>query len=160
MSPLTANSFTSLDEFPLGWRFTPQRLARAAGEIASKLRPIAPESAAHLARVAAERAQQAEGEMHAFRSDDSPAAVQVNLRALPVDPGTEIILSWNPSTALTTDWATFVAHWDDFCYPASDDVAIWAVGAEWTLRYHHYEVFQFWRAPEQVRGTQEALPKL
>ena len=80
-----------------------------------------------------------------FRSDEPPASVRMRLEALNVDPATSIVLSWGSSTALETDWEVFVAHWDDFCYPASDDVSIRPIDGGWTLRYHRCEVFQLSR---------------
>jgi hypothetical protein len=114
-------------------------------DVTSRLRPLGGAAAARAAQSAADRNPTDSGEPRTFRSDDPPGTVRANLRALAIDPGTDIVLSWNPATALRTDWATFVAHWDDFCYPAADDVDIRALRGEWVLRYHHYEVFQFWR---------------
>ena len=142
---LSSNDYTSLDEFPLGWRFTSQRLSRPAADVVSRLRPLGRDAAARAARTAGERDCDAIGEPRTFRSDDPPGTVRTNLHALAIDPRTEIVLSWNPSTALRTDWETFVGHWDDFCYPAADNVDIRAPDGDWILRYHHYEVFQFWR---------------
>ena len=62
------------------------------------------------------------------------------------------MVSWGPSAALETNWESFVAHWDDFCYPASDDVVIRPIDGGWTLRYHRYEVFQLSRDPFAATG--------
>ena len=148
---MNANDYTSLDEFPLAWRFAPGRLTRAAGMV-SRLRFLAPDAAARVARNGADPATLPGGDARMFRSDDSPGTVRASLGALPVDPASEVTLSWNSTTALRTDWSTFVAHWDDFCYPASDDVDIRPVGGRWALRYHHYEVFQFWPGTSTETG--------
>jgi hypothetical protein len=42
-----------------------------------------------------------------------------------------------------TSWEFFTAHWDDFCYPLSDDVLVLPDSGAWVLRYHHEEVFYF-----------------
>ena len=60
-----------------------------------------------------------------------------------IAPTEAVLISWDARTAAMTDWELFVAHWDDFCYPASDDVTVFPLGGEWVLCYHHYEVFQF-----------------
>ena len=112
-------------------------------EIVARLKPLGDDAAARAAATAAARQAAARTPLVSFRSDDPPGAVRSDLRALPIDASTEIMLSWNASTALVTDWDTFVSHWDDFCYPASDDVVIWPIVGAWTLCYHHYEVFQF-----------------
>ena len=44
--------------------------------------------------------------------------------------------------AICVSWGVFCEYWDDFCYPASDDVAIWSLSQEWFLIYDHSgEVF-------------------
>lgn len=148
---MKADSRTSLDEFPLGWRFTTIRLGRAAGEIITRISPLSSDAAAGVALAASRRIPVDDAPVEFIRSDDPPASVRSRLHALPIDPASAVLLSWNDSTAAVADWAIFVAHWDDFCYPASDDVVVWAPDGDWTLRYHHYEVFQFWRHPAMER---------
>ncbi len=141
----------SLDDFPLGWRFTATRLGRPAGDIVARITPLGSTPAGACAQSAARRMPPEGGDVRCIRSDDSPGAVRLQLHELPVNAGSQIVISWNANTAAFTDWSTFVAHWDDFCYPASDDVVVWAADEDWTLRYHHYEVFQFWRHPAMER---------
>jgi hypothetical protein len=38
--------------------------------------------------------------------------------------GMPIVVSWDADTAVLTDTELFIEHWDDFCYPASDDVTV------------------------------------
>jgi hypothetical protein len=52
-------------------------------------------------------------------------------------------VSWDRETALRTSWEFFTAHWDDFCYPLTDDVLIIPDCGSWVLRYHHEEIFYF-----------------
>jgi hypothetical protein len=54
-----------------------------------------------------------------------------------------VTLSWDSDTALHTSWELFTARWDDFCYPASDDVFILPDSRGWVLLYHHAEGFSF-----------------
>ncbi len=56
---------------------------------------------------------------------------------------TEIILSWDPTVALRTTWAIFVKYWQEFCYPASDDLVVFPSIGNWALLYHHEEEFHF-----------------
>lgn len=140
---LTADSYTPLEGFPLRWRFTATRLGVPPDEIVARLNPLTADAAARAGAIAAARQDAAHSPLVSFRSDDRPGAVRDDLRALPVEASTQILLSWNASTALQTVWDIFVQHWDDFCYPASDDLVIWPIVGGWTLRYHHYEVFQF-----------------
>ena len=136
-----------LGAFPLRWRFTSSRHAQLGADGLARLKPLAPAVAAELADDAAHRCRAARGSPFTFRSDDAPAIVRRQLLDLPIDPSALVILSWDRGTAVITDWDMFTAHWDDFCYPASDDVSIWPVGGEWTLCYRRYEVFQLHDAP-------------
>ena len=148
---MNADRDTSLAEFPLGWRFTTVRLGRPASEIVSRITPLSAARAAQVAREALRRTPGDDAHLRIIRSDDAPGSVRDQLSTSRVDPATEVMVSWNDRAAVVTDWATFVAHWDDFCYPASDDVVVWAADGDWTLRYHHYEVFQFWHHPVMER---------
>jgi len=139
-----ANAVTPLHEFTLGWRFTGQRHALLDARTLARLTTPDRESASRLAGEGAKRWADIDGRPLAFRSDETPGDVRRGLVALPIEPTTRIVLSWNPATALIADWEIFAAHWDDFCYPASDDVTIWPLRGDWTLCYRHYEVFQFW----------------
>lgn len=150
---LKASTITALHDFPLGWRFTSQRHALLGVELLARLTPLDGESAAQRAGEAAKRGDANTGRPLAFRGDEPPAVVRRQLLALPIEPATRIVLSWNPHTALIADWDIFAAHWDDFCYPASDDVTVWPLRGDWTLCYRHYEVFQFWSS---ARGAEAA----
>jgi hypothetical protein len=136
-------SVTPLEEFPLAWRFTTARHALPSSGALARLLPLNRETAARVAHVAIARCGDVGPHSLTFRTDESPGGVRRWLLDLPVDPSTAVVLSWDRVTALVTDWAAFVSHWDDFCYPASDDVAIWPADGQWTLCYRHYEVFQF-----------------
>lgn len=57
----------------------------------------------------------------------------------------EVVLSWEPAVALKTSWAIFVEYWQEFCYPASDDLVVWPAVGNWVLLYHHEEELYFGR---------------
>lgn len=50
-----------------------------------------------------------------------------------------IIVSWQPDTAVKTTTDLFVKYWDEFCYPSSDDVSIWPENESWVVHFWHYE---------------------
>lgn len=54
-----------------------------------------------------------------------------------------IILSWTEELVIRTTWKIFTEHWDDFCYPASDDLIVFPESETWMLLYSHTEEFQF-----------------
>ena len=53
----------------------------------------------------------------------------------------DIILSWDNDCAAITNTAFFIKHWDDLCYPSSDDVIIAPLDASWILHYFHTAEF-------------------
>ncbi|MEP6618610.1 MAG: hypothetical protein ABJE47_04830 [bacterium] len=143
MNDLAVTDFVSFDDFPLRWRFADARRARLPAEALARVRPLSPAQAVIVAGVARSRCQDGRVFDVTFRSDDAPPDVTARLRALPLSPSTAILVSWNGRTAVASDWDVFVTHWEDFCYPASDDVTVWSIDAGWTLCYRHYECFQF-----------------
>ncbi len=76
---------------------------------------------------------------------DDPASVRQRLEALAISPSDPVIVSWDRQTAVITQWATFVRHWDAFCYPSSDDVTVWSPSDDWTLCYRHFQVLEIGR---------------
>lgn len=63
------------------------------------------------------------------------------------DLTTAVVVSWGHQWALRTTWEVFTTYWDDFCYPSSDDVLVWAESETWALFYHHEERFEFGSNP-------------
>ena len=150
MIEIRDGDYVSLDEFPLGWRFHADRRPLSAPE-RHRLRPLSTEAAGRVGHLAANACRDGGPFAVAFRSDDSPVVVLGRLRELPPGPTDPVLVSWDGRTAAVTDWELFVEHWDDFCYPASDDVTILPPGGEWVLCYRHYEVFQFRQQTPQQR---------
>ena len=136
-------AFTSLDEFPLRRRFVERESGAIPSQIADRIKPLTAVAAAAMADEAGARCAESSDFTVTFRSEDSPGLVNGRLRELPLAPDTPIIVWWDRSTAVVTDWDVFAAHWDDFCYPAADNVCVWPVAGGWTLCYRHYEVLQF-----------------
>jgi hypothetical protein len=67
------------------------------------------------------------------------------LRQQQPDISQHVYVSWLCDTAIRTTWEVFINHWNNFCYPASDDVIIWPESENWALFYFHEEEFQFGR---------------
>lgn len=132
-----------IEEFSLRWRFTRQRADRWPVEALRRLRPLSPAAAAILAPRAAGACVEQGTFGTTFRSDDPPDVVRKRLAALPPGPMEPVLLSWDARTAAVADWDLFVACWDDFCYPSSDDVTVMSLAGAWVLCYRHYEVIQF-----------------
>ena len=147
---LEADGFIPLDEFSLGWRFLDPGTGEVAGHFAGRVRALTAVRAEALDHEAVARCAEPGDFTVTFRTDDSPGLVNERLRALPVADDVRIIVSWDAATAMVADWGIFVSNWDDFCYPASDDLSVWPLDGGWTLCYRHYEVLQFRSHPRGV----------
>ena len=146
MREITESDFAPLDGFPLLWRWTKPSHAMLPSSVLATIRPLIAATAAELASEATARCaerQVAEWELAISAEGDAAAQARERLEALGIDPDARIVVSWSRDMAVVTLWRTFTAHWEDFCYPSSDDVSVWAPGAEWTLCYRHFEVFEF-----------------
>jgi len=72
------------------------------------------------------------------RSADVPNAVgRCWLRDQQPELSAQAFVSWREDAAIRTTWEIFTAHWDDFCYPSSDDVVVWPESERWALFYFH-----------------------
>jgi hypothetical protein len=143
-------AFASLDGFALRRRFVDPETDTVPRHFETRIRALTPAAASAIAGEATARCATSSDFTVTFRSDDSPGIVNDRLRELPLAEDTSIIVWWSPATALMTDWGTFVSHWDDFCYPAADNVCVWPLAGGWTLCYRSYEVIQFRSHPHGV----------
>lgn len=144
---LDSSAFASLDEFTLRRRFVDPTTGAISAHFDGRIRPLTAAAAAAFAPAASARCAESGAFTVTFRSDDSPGLVNDRLRALAPARTTGIIVWWNRSTALLTEWDVFATRWGDFCYPAADNVCIWPLSGDWTLCYRRYEVFQFRAEP-------------
>ena len=145
------HSTSAITDFPLIWRWTrPTHALFSESELAG-LHPISPAEAARI-----------HDESHAFDLRDGLNqqyfdSVRVESADVPIPEGCswlraqapnlteQVTVSWDRDTALRTSWEFFTSHWDDFCYPSSDDVLILPESGSWVLRYHHEAIFFFGR---------------
>jgi hypothetical protein len=140
---------SNIMDFPLIWRWTsPTHALFSASELAA-LRPC---THAEVARVRDETRviNLREGlDARQFRNvrqqsaDISTSEGCKWLRTQAPDLSEQVIVSWDVEMALRAPWEFFTARWDDFCYPASDDVLVIPDTGNWVLRYHHEEIFYF-----------------
>jgi hypothetical protein len=148
----------TIREHPLAWRWTDPKYAVLPDDTLAQMQPIGQE---------AERLfQKSRGFLlrdslstHEFRSivrhsGDVPVEVGRRwLRQQQPDLSTQVLVSWQRDAAIRTTWKIFTAHWDDFCYPSSDDVIVWPESEQWALFYFHEQEFQFgWRGGGRVAG--------
>jgi hypothetical protein len=148
-STLQDSDFAPLERFALLWRWTSPTHAVLPAAALATIRPLQPAAIARFdteaeARCLADGAGPAEGSFAADALD--AAGVRARLEQLEIASTESVLVHWNRDLAVQTTWATFVRYWDSFCYPASDDVTVWAPGADWTLCYWHHEHMTFRRA--------------
>jgi hypothetical protein len=147
MIEIDEKDFTAIERFHLSWRWIDRTWNRLAENALSKIRPLREEKAHELWRRSLDfcgaSGLSSESFTQTTEIDASRDEKAVNswLRRNVSNRNQRIIVSWDRRTAVVTEWDMFCAHWDDFCYPSSDDVAIWPDTEEWALRYYYKEVF-------------------
>lgn len=140
---------SAIAQFPLIWRWTSANHALFSESELAALRPCSPLEAArihddsHSLYGPNGLYEQHFTGLHIHAADGSISDGCAWLRAQAPDLSKQVVVSWDRQTALRTSWELFTAHWDDFCYPSSDDVTVIPDCCSWVLRYTHWEEFQF-----------------
>ena len=152
MSPMTQiedSDFQPLDEFPLKWRWTDPRWNELPADALKAIRPFSDGKARELLQHSLAFSNASglfESHFDRISSIDAPAdSTQVRQWLLDRSPDQDqmVIVSWDHHHAVLVRWDVFCEYWDDFCYPASDDVTVWPPSEEWALMYLHSEEFVF-----------------
>lgn len=133
--------YQPLSEFRLAWRWTSETHSVLPDEDLRRIKPLSPRSAHEISARAVAICTSKGGET--FSADDEPTEVESRLAALPIADDADLFVSFDRDLAVETTWAVFRRYWNDFCYPASHDVAVWSPSGPWTLCYHHSETFTF-----------------
>jgi hypothetical protein len=138
----------NIRQHKLAWRWTDSRYAVLPEHVLTELHPIAEAEAQTLYDLS----------LSYFDKDSlSPKFISnvVSTKHLSLKEGSqwlaqqrstsenEVVLSWAPAVALRTSWAVFVEYWQEFCYPATDDLFVFPSATDWVLRYQHEEEFHF-----------------
>jgi hypothetical protein len=135
--------------FPLIWRWTSAAHALFSESELAGLRPCSPIEAARIYDASRSFDLRDGLDPRHFSSvRDQSAEISTPdgcswLRAQAPNLSEQVVVSWDRETALRTSWEFFTAHWDDFCYPSSDDVLVSPEAGNWVLRFHHSEIFYF-----------------
>jgi len=149
LNGLTEQDFIPFNDFELKWRFTEKRHNIIVQEDLSLLRPLSKTKTAKFNKYSQQYLGNASLLSSAFNQIDtlkirnSQETVNTWLSEKNINPETNIIISWDNSSGLVTQWQIFCKYWDDFCYPSSDDILIWTATENWVLYYCHEEIFQF-----------------
>ena len=139
----------AITHFPLAWRWTNASHAEFSPAELASLHPLPPDKAARIHDAALRFLHAGSLDPQQFeRIEGQSAEVSVAqrcswLRSRQPNLNECVTLSWQHDTALQTTWQLFTERWDDFCYPASDDVFIIPDSGAWVLLYHHADTFYF-----------------
>ena len=143
-----------LRDFPLAWRWTDEKYALLPQDVLERIEPHARDVAEKLFQ-ASLAFHDSEGLNERMFSCDRIETVGVGrervtdwLLARHEDMETRVFLSWQPDAAVSTTWGIFARYWEEFCYPASDDLDVWSAAESWVLLYHHEEFMQFGKRRE------------
>lgn len=144
-----SHSPSAIAEFPLIWRWTSATHALFSESELAGLHPCSPGEAARIydeSRAFDTRTGLDPKHFSSVRVQSADISIPDGcswLRSQAPNITEQVTLSWGCETALRTTWEFFTAHWDDFCYPLSDDVLVLPDSARWALRYYHEETFYF-----------------
>lgn len=138
-----------IESFPLAWRWTQSSHTLFTPLELAALHPYSAEEAARI-HDRALRLLEGDGlspvhfeQIASLSAERSKAEVTAWLRERFPNPNAQVTISWLRHLALRTTWQIFTGHWDDFCYPSSDDVVVLPEDGSWLLLYHHEEIFTF-----------------
>jgi hypothetical protein len=131
-----------IEDFPLAWRWTHSSHALLPPDVLASLVPLQFDAADRLYRRGEEVFREAAGSRVRHAAED-PVATRSWLQSLPFPMRGRISLAWSRTLGVSLPWHSFVAYWDDFCYPSSDDLFGFPEVGDGALAWDHEEVFAF-----------------
>jgi hypothetical protein len=143
----------TIREHPLAWRWTDADYAVLPDDTLAQMQAIEQREAEHLFQRYLHFLVRGSLSLQEFTTivrqrADVPAEVGRRwLREQHPHFSTQVFVYWKQDAAIRTTWEIFTAHWDDFCYPHSDDILVWPESERWALFYFHEQEFQFGRRP-------------
>ena len=139
----------TIREHPLAWRWTDPDHTVLPDEILSRMAPVDQCEAKRLSQRTRDLlagsclSPRVFPTLNRQSTDCTFEAGTAWLRQQQPDLSAPVVVSWRENLAIRTTWEIFTAHWDDFCYPSSDDVLVFPDSECWALLYFHEEEFQF-----------------
>jgi hypothetical protein len=135
----------SMEKFKLKWRWTDKNYCLLSQDELSEIRPLHADSAKEIwekSLTFIDSKSEFSPNPELFESFETIDTIEPNVVASWLKgkiPSGNIIVSWQPDTAVITTANLFVKYWDEFCYPSSDDVSIWSESEKWVVHFWHYE---------------------
>jgi hypothetical protein len=148
------SDFRPLDELPIKWRWTDSRWNILPKEALKTIKPLVETKASELCQYSLPFFDQSGFNESLFENikqvdaAEETLEIQQWLLGCSSNLNQTVIVSWDKKMAVLVQWKVFCEFWDDFCYPASDDVAIFPYSEEWMLFYQHEESFIFGKRRE------------
>lgn len=159
MFEIEKNDFCSLDSFPLKWRWTDYRWNKLPDDALKTIQPLVETKARELCQYSLQFENQSGLIQSLFENIEQvdtsaeESEIQRWLVACSSNLNQTVIVSWDNKLAALVNWKVFCEYWYDFCYPSSDDVAIFPFTEEWMLIYSHDEYFVFGQKPKCNTAT-------
>ena len=141
--------FRPLRELPLRWRWTDSRWSVLPDDALESIQPLIETTARRLCQHSLTFLNHLGVNEEFFESikriNTSGETSEIGkwLSNCSSDVNQTVIVSWNDREAVLIRWDAFCRFWDDFCYPSSDDVAVFPLSEEWMLFSVHDETFVF-----------------
>jgi hypothetical protein len=132
-----------IEDFPLAWRWTQPSAAVLPSDVLAALTPLEVPDADRLYRRGQELFSARTDKPFVEHQSEEFQATREWLDDLPIPVNAPVFLVWGRDTGIPLPWKTFVAYWDDFCYPSSDDAFIFPASGNACLAWSHYELFQY-----------------
>ena len=140
---------TSIDKFPLKWRWTEEKYCLFSENELAQITPLAPSSANVVWRTSLRFTSEA-GDMSPSTSfferieridaEDEDAVREWLSKKL---PATEVIVSWQPDVAVLVNTELIVKRWSEFCYAGSDDLSFWPLNESWVVHCSHENILWY-----------------
>ena len=148
----------SMDEFSLKWRWDNESHCLLSNDELCQISPLSPTSSQQVWEKSlgfVDSKKDYELRTDLFDSIETIDATSDNdvERWLRTRMGkNEIFVSWDRGTAVITSSDVFIQHWNDFCYPSSDDVTIWPKDISWVIQYRHHEQYSYGQSIKPIIG--------
>ncbi len=139
-----------IEDHKLAWRWTDPNYCVLADSVLAQMYPVSVEEASSLferfRRLLGADALADSYAQEIFETNGA-ASASVSAWLFEREPLNDLAvsLSWDEETAILTKWGVFASHWEEFCYPGSDDLVVAPAGEAWALLYRHDEQIVFGR---------------
>ena len=143
------SDYESIDDFPLKWRWTDERWNVLPAMALQSIQPLKKAKAKELLHYSLTFSDINGLIPGLFVTEEQTDAsvesevVQTWLKLKGPEHNFKVVVSWTDELAVLVTWEVFCKYWDDFCYPGSDDVALFPLAGDWVLLYDHAECFIF-----------------